>query len=287
MSGASGDGVSGARTRGARGGDPSTARGGRGLAGSLAGVRVAVVVEARKAVASRVMASTTVLLVVGIGVLSLGMLLAAASGDEQVLAKLGPLAGLPGWAGLVGVVLQITAAAGVLAFGVALSWMFGREFADGTVAALFALPVSRPAVAVGKLVVYVAWSVVVAGALTCVVAIVGFAMGFGATDAAGVGALARIPVLVMLSSLVAVPAAWVATLGRGLLPGIAATVGIIVVAQVSAIADVGAWVPVVAPALWAIAPESVPAAALLLVPTVPLAFGALCALAWSRLQLDR
>ncbi|WP_353814741.1 ABC transporter permease [Agromyces sp. SYSU T00266] len=254
---------------------------------SGAGLRVVVVVEARKAIASRVMGSITVLLVVGVGVLALGMLLAAASGDDQVLAKLGPLAGVPGWAGLVGIVLQITAAAGVLAFGVALSWMFGREFADGTVAALFGLPVSRPAIALGKLAVYLAWSVAVAAALTGAVAIVGLAMGYGATDAAGAGVLARIPVLVVLSALIAVPAAWVATIGRGLLPGIAATVGIIVIAQVSAIADVGAWVPFVAPALWAIAPESVPAAALTLVPTVPLAFGALCAFAWSRLQLDR
>jgi ABC-2 type transport system permease protein len=252
-----------------------------------AGLRAAVAVEARKAAASRVVASTTVLLVVGVGVLALGMLLAAASGDAQVLAKLGPLAGVPGWAGLVGIVLQITAAAGVLAFGVALSWMFVREFADGTIAALFGLPVSRGAIAVGKLVVYLVWSMAVAVALTGVVAVLGFAMGYGTTDAAGVGTLARIPVLVVLSALIAVPAAWVATIGRGLLPGIAATVVIIVVAQVSAIADVGAWVPFVAPALWAIAPDVVPATALLIVPVVPLAFGALCALAWSRLQLDR
>ncbi|WP_353826489.1 ABC transporter permease [Agromyces sp. SYSU T0242] len=253
----------------------------------VAGIGAAVAVEARKAVASRVMASTTVLLVAGIGALALVMLLAAASGEEQVLAKLGPLAGVPGWAGLVGVVLQITAAAGLLAFGVALSWMFGREFADGTVAALFALPVSRSAIALGKLVVYAAWSTGVAVALTGVVAILGFAMGFGATDAAGLGELARIPVLVVLSALIAVPAAWVASLGRGLLPGIAATIGIIVVAQVSALADVGAWVPLVAPALWAIAPGSVPAAALLTAPSVPLVFGALTAWTWSRLQLDR
>ncbi|GAA2035174.1 ABC transporter permease [Agromyces tropicus] len=253
----------------------------------FAGLGAAVAVEARKATASRVMASTTVLLVAGIGALALVMLLAAASGEEQVLAKLGPLAGVPGWAGLVGVVLQITAAAGLLAFGVALSWTFGREFADGTVAALFGLPVSRAAIALGKLLVYAAWSVGVAVALTAVVAVLGFAMGFGTTDAAGVGELVRIPVLVVLSALIAVPAAWVATLGRGLLPGIAATIAIIVVAQVSALADVGAWVPLVAPALWAIAPGTVPAAALVTVPSVPLVFGVLTTWAWSRLQLDR
>ena len=252
-----------------------------------AGLRAAITVEARKAAASRVMVSVTALLVLGVGALSLGMLLAAASGDEQVLAKLGPLAGVDGWGGLIGVALQITAAGGLLAFGVALSWLFGREFVDGTVTALFALPVSRPALAMAKLVVYLAWAIGVAIVVTGVVAVLGFAMGYGAMDAAGIVGLSRIPVLVVLTAFIAVPAAWAATIGRGLLPGIAATVGIIVVAQVLAIADAGAWIPVVAPALWAIAPESVPAAALLTVPSVPIVFGGLVALAWSRLQLDR
>lgn len=256
-------------------------------AGRLDGLRAAVVVEARKAVASRVMLSTTVILVSGVGALAVGMLFAAASGDEQVLAKLGPLADAGGWAGLVGTVLQITAAGGLVAFGVALSWLFGREFADGTVAALFALPVSRPAIAVAKLVVYVAWSVGVALVLTGVVGVIGLGMGYGATDAAGIGDLLRLPVLMVLTALIAVPAAWAATLGRGLLPGIGATIAIVVVAQVLAIAEAGTWVPFVAPALWAIAPDAVPAAALLTVPSVPLVFGGLIALAWSRLQLDR
>lgn len=247
----------------------------------------AVAVEARKARASRVMGSITVILIGGVAVLTLGMLTGAATGDEQLLAKLGPLAGLGGWAGLVGVVAQITAAGGLLAFGVALSWLFGREFADGTIGNLFALPVRRSTIATAKLVVYLAWSVGVAVGLTAAVAALGLAFGYGATDAPGVIELVRVPVLVVLTALIAVPAAWVATLGRGLLPGIAATVGLIVVAQVMAVIGIGAWVPLVAPALWAIDPGAVPVASLAIVPSVPLAFGALCALSWSRLQLDR
>lgn len=255
--------------------------------GTMAGFRAAIAVESRKAIASRVMLSTTLLLVLGVAVLALGMLVAAASGDPQVVAKLGPLAGASGWTALIGTVTQITAAGGLLAFGVALSWLFGREFADGTVASLFGLPVSRATISIAKLTVYTVWSLVVAALLTAVVAALGLAMGYGATDPAGLADVARIPVLVVLTALIAVPAAWAATLGRGLLTGIAATIGIIVVAQVFAIADAGTWVPIVVPALWAIAPDSVPAAALAVVPSVPLVFGALTAWAWSRLQLDR
>lgn len=247
----------------------------------------AVAVEARKARASHVMLSISIILIGGLAVLTLGMLLGAASGDEQILAKLGPLAGTSGWARLVGVVVQIASAGGLLAFGVALSWMFGREFADGTVSGLFALPVRRSTIAVAKLLVYLMWSLGVAVVLAAVVAMLGFALGYGATDAAGIGEVLRIPVLTVLTALIAVPAAWATTLGRGLLPGIAATVGIVVLAQVMAVIGAGEWVPFVAPALWAIAPDAVPAAALLTVPSVPLVFGALCAFAWSRLQLDR
>ena len=247
----------------------------------------AIAVEVRKAAASRVMSSVSAILIGGLAVLTFGILVGAASGDEQIVAKLGPLAGAGGWTGLVGIVAQITSAGGLLAFGVALSWMFGREFADATVSGLFALPIRRSTIAIAKLVVYLAWALAVAAVLTMVVAIIGIALGYGITDAAGVGNLARVPVLVVLTALIAVPAAWAATIGRGLLPGIAASVGIVVLAQVMAVIGVGAWVPFVAPALWAIAPDSVPVAALLVVPSVPLLFGALSALAWHRLQLDR
>ena len=252
-----------------------------------AGFGAAVAVEARKAAASRVMASITVILLVGVALLALGMLFGTRSGDEQLLAKLGPLARLGGWAGLVGVVSQITSAGGLLAFGVALSWLFGREFADGTIGGLFALPVRRSTIALGKLAVYVVWAAGVAVLLTAVVAILGLAFGYGATDASGLVELLRVPVLVVLTALIAVPAAWIATLGRGLLPGIAATVVLLVLAQVMAVVGIGVWVPIVAPALWAIDPGAVPIASLAIVPSVPVVFGALAALAWSRLQLDR
>ena len=70
--------------------------------------------------------------------------MAAAGGNPAMAAKLGPAAAQGGWTGLLATVSQITAAGGLLAFGVVLSWLVGVEFADGTITALFALPVSRP-----------------------------------------------------------------------------------------------------------------------------------------------
>lgn len=254
---------------------------------TVTGLGAALAVEARKATASRVVRATTVLLVVGVAVLAGSMTLAAEAGNEQVLGQLGPLADQPLWLVLTGTASQIAAAGGVLAFGVVLSWSVGREFTDGTVTGLFATPVSRPAIALAKLTVLLVWSTGVAASLVAVVAVVGLALGMGPPDPAVVAALARLFVLVVLSGLIASPAAWAATLGRGLLPGIAASIGVVVVGQVTVVAGTGAWLPIAAPALWATSPADVSVVQLALVLVVPLVSWALTLDAWARLQLDR
>ena len=62
--------------------------------------------------------------------------------DPQLLAKLGPVAD-GDWHGFLLGAAQITGAGGLGGFAVVLAWMFGREFGDGTIAGLFALPVRR------------------------------------------------------------------------------------------------------------------------------------------------
>jgi ABC-2 type transport system permease protein len=250
-------------------------------------LRAALAVETRKTAAARVTIATTVLVALGVASIATGTTVAARDGNPEMLAKLGPAASIGGWEGLIAVVLQITAAGGVLAFGVVLSWMVGREFADGTVTGLFALPVRRDTIAFAKLLVYLLWTVVVGVVLVVVVALVGLLLDLDA-PASGVGLLLlRLMALTVLSALIAVPAAWAATLGRGILPGIAVTVGVIVVAQVMAVVGTGAWFPLAAPALWAIAPNSVSAYQLALVAIVPVGFGLLTLRTWARLQLDR
>ena len=247
----------------------------------------ALVVEAAKARASVVLRATSVLLVAGVCVLAGAMVAAVRAGRTDVTAKLGPAAATGDWAALVAVATQVTAAAAVLATGVGLAWCVGREFADGTVGGLFGLPVSRGWVAAAKLVVFLGWATGLALALPVGLLFTGLVLGLGAPGRDVAGGLARAALLVVLSALVAVPAGLAATLGRGLLPGIATAVGLLVVAQVGAVLGTGTWFPLTAPALWAIDPASVPVASLALVLVLPLAFGAATVGAWSRLQLDR
>ena len=254
---------------------------------NVTGLGAALAVEARKAAVSRVVRATAVLLVVGIAVLSGSMTLAAEAGNEQVLAQLGPLADEPAWLRLIGTASQICAAGGVLAFGVVLSWSVGREFVEGTITGLFAVPVSRPSIALAKLMVLLGWSTGVAAVVATVIAATGVALGMGLPDSEAMAALGRLFVLGVLTGLIASPAAWAATLGRGLLPGIAAAIGVVVVGQVSVVAGTGAWLPIAAPALWAMSPGDVVGVQLALALVVPLIFWSLTLDAWARLQLDR
>ena len=247
---------------------------------------IAIGAEIRKAISSRVILTTSVLLVVGVGILAGALVYAAENGNQQVLDQLGPVADLTGWPRLVAVVSQIVAAGGVLGFGVALSWMIGREFTDRTISGLFALPVSRSAVVTAKILTYLLWSTAIACLVVLAVGVVGAALDVGPIGGAG-AAMIRLPILTVLSAMVAVPAAWASTLGRGPLAGIAVTIGIVVIAQVMVLSGAGAWFPAAAPALWALRPAEVSSIQLALVGLIPLLFGGLAVVAWHRLQLDR
>lgn len=243
--------------------------------------------ERVKTTGSRVVATTTVLLAVGIALLAGALTMAATNGNQQVIDQLGPLGDSTGWALLTGVVAQVTAAAAVLGFGVALSWMFGREFTDGTITGLFALPVSRTTVALAKIAVYLLWALGVATVLAVVLGLLGFIVRLGPLTDDVLAALARLHVLTCLSAVVALPTAWAATLGRGPLPGIATAVGLIVLAQVMVVGGTGAWFPVAAPALWALRPDTVSPVQLALVATIPLILLPALLVTWHRLQLNR
>ena len=78
------------------------------------------------------------------------------------LGLLGAKAQLSGgtadWAGYFALLAQMVAVGGMLLFGMVMIWLFGREFADRTAKDLLALPTSRAAVVVAKLVVALVWS---------------------------------------------------------------------------------------------------------------------------------
>lgn len=241
-------------------------------------------IELQKLAASLVGRVATLAVIGGVTVLSLGMLLALRSGRPEVTAKLGSLTA--DWDGFLSAAIQVTGAGGLLASAVVLGWMLGREFTDRAIAGLFALPIGRATIAGAKLLAYTLWSLGVALALPIVVFGAGLLAGLGSdVDAA---ALVRLGVLSFAGALLATPVALAATLGRSALAAIGVAVGLLVVAQVSVIAGAGGWMPLAAPALWAVSAGGlVSPVQLSLVLVFSAVFVGLTLVAWRRLELNR
>ena len=251
-------------------------------------MNAALATELAKFAHSTVVRATTIIMVLGIALICSSMLLAVGTASPQMTAKLGPLADPGGWVGYFGAAAQVTSAASLLGCGVVLSWIFGREFGDGTITGLFALPVARPTIAAAKLIVYSIWAVVVSLALLLALVVFGFAFGLGPLTPDALPAMGRQIVLAILTAAIASPAAWAATLGRAVLAGIGTAIGILVLSQVAVVAGAGGWFPFAAPALWAVSNGSQvsPLQLALVIPLVAIS----CALTlrtWRRLQLDR
>lgn len=247
----------------------------------------AIRAEAVKLSASTVGRVATAAVVLGIAVLSGSMLLAASSDDPQLLAKLGPVAA-GDWHGFLLGAAQITGAGGLGGFAIVLAWMFGREFADGTITGLFALPIRRSRIALAKFVVFGAWALTMSVLLAIVLILVGLISGLGALTELDWEALARQVALGVMSAALTAPVAWAATLGRSVLGGVSVAIGLVVVAQVSVLAGLGGWMPLAAPAMWVISAGGTVTAVQLsvLVPYLAAAI-LLTMLSWRGLQLDR
>ncbi|WP_350275654.1 ABC transporter permease [Kribbella sp. HUAS MG21] len=247
-----------------------------------------LVVELTKLTHAAVARVTGVLIVLGISLICSAMLLAVDTDDPQLAAKLGPLIDPGGWVGYLTVAIQVTGAAGLIGYGVVLSWLFSREFADGTITGLFAIPLSRRTLATAKLTVYLMWGLVTALALVLALILLGLAGGLGPIPPDAAPAIGRLLGLSILNLVIATPAAWAATVGRSVLAGIGTTLAIVVASQVSVIAGTGGWFPFAAPALWAISTgiTVTPAQLALVAPVAALAI-TLTLRSWHHLQLDR
>ena len=61
------------------------------------------------------------------------------------------------WNSYLGLLSQAVGVGGVLIFGFVASWLFGREYTDGTAKDLLALPISRAKIIHAKFIYYIIW----------------------------------------------------------------------------------------------------------------------------------
>ncbi|MCV2392978.1 ABC transporter permease [Actinotalea sp. M2MS4P-6] len=215
-------------------------------------MRPTLEVEGLKLVRSPAAQVSGAVLALVIPLAAAGMMWAARSGGDSPMAlKVRPMIIGTGWAAYLGMLGELMSVAALLAIGVVLSWVVGREFTDRTVGSLLALPTPPWQTVVAKVAVTTVWALA-CGALSMLVALpLGLALGLGVPGIETVGSAAKLATILLLMTFLAMPLAWVSTRLRGYLSGISTLIGLIVVTQLVTIAGAGAWFPYAAPSMWA------------------------------------
>jgi ABC-2 type transport system permease protein len=156
------------------------------------------------------------------------------------------------WSTYLGLFGQLMAAGGFLLFILIISWVFGREFADGTLKDMLAVPVQRSSILLAKFILVVIWSV----ALTIVIFIAGLVMGALIKLPGGsLNVILQSSDLVLITSslaiMVVMPFAFFASVGRGYLLPVGLAVLTLMMTNLVVIIGWGEYFPWAVPGLYA------------------------------------
>ncbi|MGP5008250.1 ABC transporter permease [Brachybacterium tyrofermentans] len=240
--------------------------------------------EARKLARASVARTAVVAVILLTAVTTIGGYAAAVHApDTDMGHQAATMVTAPGWAGYTGLAVTSVGITMLLASGIVMAWVAGREFVDGTIVGLFAIPLSRSAIARAKITSTLAGVVLLSVVTALVTAIGGIALGLPFEGAAG--SAATVAGTAILLGAGALPAMWAATYWRGYLAGIAVALALVVVTNVAAGFGLGAYLPWAIPVLWA-SPGSTLSPVLLGAPiAVALLSSVAIVRAWRALQL--
>ena len=234
-------------------------------------------IEVRKALRSRVPLFT--------GTMSLFMPLGVAflifvARNPEISRKLGLISvkadllaySATDWAAYMRLSSMIAAAGAFFLFVLVVSWVFGREFSDGTLKDMLAVPVPRATIVLAKFIVVAVWSAV----LSVIMLAIGLLMG-AIIRLPGGSALAILQGsgLVLLTACLSIasvaPFAFFASVGRGYLLPVGIAVLALITANIVALAGWGEYFPWAVPGMLAQGEISLTAASYVVVVLTALA----------------
>ena len=167
-------------------------------------------------------------------------------------AKANLAGGAPTWPYYLGILGRALAIVGLLLFSLVESWVFGREFADGTLKDLLAVPIARATILLAKFLVVVLWSLLLAVMLFLVSLLLGAAIGLSqGTPGIFWHGTVTVAVATCLVIVDVFPFAFFASVGRGYLLPMGVVLLVLVLGNVVTIAGWGNYFPWAVPALYA------------------------------------
>ncbi|HWM92814.1 MAG TPA: ABC transporter permease [Thermoanaerobaculia bacterium] len=159
-------------------------------------------------------------------------------------AKAQVAGGSADWPSFVAALAQMTGVGGMMLTAVITTYVFGREYADGTAKNMLALPVRRESFVIAKLLVVALWFAVLVAAIFVEGAAIGLALDLPGLSSGLLGRAARdVGLCAAMCCLLIPPVAWIATLGRGYLPPLGFAIVTLVLGNVFAATGWGKWFP--------------------------------------------
>lgn len=155
------------------------------------------------------------------------------------------------WDSYLGLLSQAVGVGGVLVFGFVASWLFGREYSDGTAKDLLALPISRTKILNAKFIYYILWCF----ALVIFNLILGLLIGYsfkleGWSTSMFMDNLTVYFVTTLLIILLNTPIAFFSLWGKGYLPPLGVVALLLVLSQIIGAIGLGAYFPWSIPGLY-------------------------------------
>jgi ABC-2 type transport system permease protein len=149
-----------------------------------------------------------------------------------------------GWEAYLFLVLEMSGLAGMILASVILTYVFGREYAEGTAKNMLAMPVPRWMFTAGKLVVAAAWFAVLTLWQIALVRAAGALAGLGEVPAGLFGQTAgKIAAAALMGYACAAAAAWIAVETRGYFAPLGYAIFTMLLAVIVGATEWGRWCP--------------------------------------------
>jgi ABC-2 type transport system permease protein len=155
------------------------------------------------------------------------------------------------WDSYFRILSQAVGVGGILVFGFVASWVFGREYSDGTAKDLLSLPTSRTKILNAKFIVYFFWCIALTVFNLITGALIGTLLQLPSIDTSLVSAhLTTYAYTTILTILIGTPIAFFAIWGKGYLAPLGFVALTLVFAQIIAATGYGSYFPWAIPGLF-------------------------------------
>jgi ABC-2 type transport system permease protein len=172
-------------------------------------------------------------------------------GRSMLSAKAQAMSFSSSWSSYFGMLAQVVGVGGVLVFGFVASWLFGREYSEGTAKDLLALPVSRQQILNAKFLIYFVWCIALSLSNLVIGLVIGVVLQLPLVEPSYLyERLFVYAVTTLLTVLLGAPVSFFALFGKGYLAPLGFVALALVFAQIIAAAGWGAYFPWSVPGLY-------------------------------------